>query len=152
MAMSAEHINTFLLAATKILKDMCQMETVVQKPCMRDSALTDDSVVIKIGLTGQLQGNVMVDMPRMLACEIASKMCMMPITELNEISKSALSELGNMIFGNAATLFSTKGIAMDITPPSLLEGSEAFAGGNKNLCVPVTYDNHTMGFNFAVME
>lgn len=33
---------------------------------------------------------------------------MMPITALDELSLSALSELGNMILGNAATVLSTR--------------------------------------------
>jgi chemotaxis protein CheX len=43
-----------------------------------------------------------------------------PVTELDEMSKSAVSEMGNMIMGNATTFFANKNIGIDITPPSLL--------------------------------
>ena len=42
----------------------------------------------------------------------------MPVTALDDMSASAINELGNMMMGNAATILSTKGIAMDITPPT----------------------------------
>ncbi len=65
-----------------------------------------------------MRGQVMIVFENSVACDIASKMCMMPITQLDDLSKSALSELGNMIMGNTATIFSTKGIGIDITPPT----------------------------------
>ncbi len=45
----------------------------------------------------------------------------MPVTELDDMATSAISELGNMIMGNAATIFSTKGIVIDITPPTVCQ-------------------------------
>ena len=42
---------------------------------------------------------------------MASKMMMgMPVTALDDMSISAISELGNMIMGNAATILLNKGI------------------------------------------
>ena len=55
---------------------------------------------------------------------IASKMMMgMPVDTLDDMASSALCELSNMIMGSTATLFSTEKIAMDITPPISLHGS-----------------------------
>lgn len=155
-AVSVEHVNIFLVAAGKILKDMCQIDAKIGKPMLRDAAFTEESIVIIVGLTGQMRGQVMIDLEFNTACNIASKMCMMPITEMNEISLSALSELGNMIMGNAATLFSTKGIGMDITPPTMSRGNVTFKSGVKNLCVPLNYEEDgkpmMIGFNFSVKE
>ena len=69
-------------------------------------------------------------------------MIMMPITEMNELSMSAISELGNMILGNAATILSTKGIGIDITPPSLCRGSMSITTSYaKNICIPLVYED-----------
>jgi len=38
------------------------------------------------------------------------------------MSKSALSELTNMILGNTATLLYNRGVGVEITPPSFLMG------------------------------
>ena len=38
----------------------------------------------------------------------------MPVTELDEMSQSALSELSNMLTASAATSFSNLGITIDI--------------------------------------
>jgi chemotaxis protein CheX len=47
-----------------------------------------------------------------------------PVEELDEMSKSAISEMGNMIMGNTGSIFASKDINIDITPPSLLIGEK----------------------------
>lgn len=79
------------------------------------------------------------------ACKVASKMIMMEVTEFDELSTSAISELGNMIMGNAATILSTKGIGIDITPPSFCRGNISIVTSYaKNICIPLTYNGETL--------
>lgn len=139
---SADFINPFLVAATKILKDMVMVDTKMGKPFVKTSEFTDDSVVIMIGVTGEVRGQVMIAFENGVACDIASKMLMMPVATLDEIENSAICELGNMILGNAATIFSTKGVTIDITPPTMVQGHMTFTNSfAKNICVPLIYDN-----------
>ena len=70
-----------------------------------------------------MKGQVILAMKDDNARDIASKMMFgMPVTELDEMSSSALNELSNMIMGNTATIFSTLGILIDITPPLAVHG------------------------------
>lgn len=136
---SAEHINPFLMASKKVLQDVCFMEVGVQKPVLKQAVFGKDSWVIIIGITGELGGQVLLVMSRENACSIASKMCMTEITEIDEFASSALSELGNMILGNAATVLSSNGVGIDITPPNLLNGEGSLTNSyGKSLCVPLT--------------
>lgn len=150
--MNADHINPFLIAATKILKDMCFIDSKIGKPCVKSTEFTDDTVVIMIGITGEMRGQVMIAFENTVACDIASKMCMMPIQQMDELSKSAICELGNMIMGNTATVFSTKGIGIDITPPTMFTGNVSFSTAfTKNICIPIIYeDTKQIDFNIAV--
>ncbi len=43
------------------------------------------------------------------------------VTELDDMSMSALGELANMITGNAATQLSAKGYDCDISSPSIIQ-------------------------------
>ncbi len=88
--LNAEHINPFLIAATKILKDMCFVDVKIGKPYVKDTDFTEDTLVIMIGITGEIRGQAMIAFPNMVACDIASKMIMMPITQLDELSTSAV--------------------------------------------------------------
>ena len=113
---NVDHINPILLAAAKVLKEMCFIEAKVGKPYLRDPMDVDKNIIIIIGFTGEMKGQVMISFDFDIARDIASKMIMMPVTEMDEFSMSAISELGNMILGNAATIYSNRGIGIDITP------------------------------------
>jgi chemotaxis protein CheX len=113
----------------------------IGKPYMKDASFGADNWVIIIGLTGELKGQVLICFELDAVLDIASKMCMMPITQMDELSCSAICELGNMILGNAATLFAAEGVGIDITPPTLSHGAVDFMNNfTKNLCVPLMYD------------
>jgi chemotaxis protein CheX len=99
-------------------------------------------MVILIGITGEMKGQAMISLEHAVACDIASKMIMMPITEMDEFARSAICELGNMIMGNTATVFSTKGIEIDITPPTVGNGTVAFSNNfAQNICIPLEYED-----------
>lgn len=138
--MNIEYINPFLMAATQVMKDVCQLKLEMGKPYVKPTEFEKDSIVVSIGITGQIRGQVLLSFNTEVACDLASKMCFMEITQLDDISISALSELGNMVLGNAATVLSTKGIIVDITPPTIIQGdfrlSSAYA---KNICIPLSY-------------
>ena len=139
---SAEHVNTFLMAATKVISETCNVTPRIGKPYIRNGSFTSDSIVIMIGVTGEMQGQVMLAFQKKVALVIASKMMYMEVKELDEISTSAICELSNMIMGNASTVFSTKNIGIDITPPSMCEGNFTISGTVANMCIPI-YINDT---------
>ena len=97
-------------------------------------------MAIIVGVTGKIKGQVTFSISREIACKIASCMMMgMPVKELDEMSKSALAELGNMIMGNTATIFYGKGLQIDITPPSILTGDnmQFSTNGTQTVTVPI---------------
>ncbi len=151
-ALNVDHINPFLMASTKILKDMCFVDAKVGKPFVKDPVFLDNTLVILIGITGAMKGQVMIAFEHNVACDIASKMIMMPINQLDEMSRSAICELGNMILGNTATIFSTKGIEIDITPPTVGSGTMSFTNNYaRNICIPLNYEeNKTIEINIAM--
>lgn len=148
---NVEHINPFLTAATSVLRDF-GIATTIGKPSVKNAAFENDALIILIGVTGEMKGQVMIAFHNDSACEIASKMMMMPVTEMNEISTSAICELGNMILGNSATIFSTKGIGIDITPPTMCSGDVVFSTNYAaNVSVPLTMENGmTIEINVSV--
>jgi chemotaxis protein CheX len=138
--LNADFINPFLISATKILKDMCFIDSSIGRPYIKENISNNDSVTIMLGITGELNGQVLIILEQIEARDIASKMIMMPVTQIDELSGCAICELGNMILGNAATIFSTKGIGIDITPPSLRTGKIPLEAEKKSICVPLSYD------------
>jgi len=154
MAINVEFINPFLKAATSIIKDICQIDMTVGKPYIKQTAFSNDSVIIMIGVTGEMRGQVMIALSYQKSLEIASKMMMgMTVTELDDMSISAISELGNMIMGNAATILSTKGIGIDITPPTVCRGNLTISQTyTKNICIPLSGGDVTIELDVAVKD
>ena len=138
---SVDLINPFLMATTTIMKNICQTDMSIGKPYVKTIEFSEESVAIMIGITGQMKGQVLMAYEQ--ALQVASKMMMgMPVAELDSMATSAISELGNMIMGNAATIFSTKGIVIDITPPTVCRGAMTITQSYaQNICVPIQSDD-----------
>lgn len=131
--MKAEHVNPFIISVCKIMKDMCMLDLKFGKPTLSKGSYASDASIIKLGLIGSLEGQVLLNIDQSTALEIVSKMMMTPVSQIDELGQSAISELGNMIAGNAATVFSNNGVVIDITPPAY------FMGGNFKLDVPAVF-------------
>lgn len=124
-AIDVRHINPFLQSSISIVESVTQVKMTVGKPEATDFNLKDTSYAIQVGVVGEMKGQVILVMSEENAKDIASRMMYgMPVTELDEMSSSALNELGNMIMGNTATIFSTLGILIDITPPLAMYGTD----------------------------
>lgn len=96
---------------------------------------------IQVGLTGQLSGQVAFGLNEDVALKMASAMMGgSPLAFLDAIGESAISELGNMISGNATSLMYNQGISVDITPPQLLISADHPGPIQEVLAVPLLLD------------
>lgn len=138
--MNIEHINPFIEASQTVLKQIANIDAKLGKVYLKTAPYKSEDIVIMVGLTGTIRGQAVFTMGKKLAMSIASSMMFgMPVKEFDEISKSAISELTNMILGNTATLLYNRGISIEITPPSLLMGENVQISPNKmkTVCVPL---------------
>lgn len=137
--MQAEFINPLVEASKLILSNTTQMNVRVGKIFVRTTPNNDGGVGICIGITGKIRGQVVFSMQTKVACKLASSLMMGPINELDEVSRSAVSELANMIMGTTASKLSESGFKIDITPPAFLLGENlSYLGTSKvkTLCIP----------------
>ena len=138
--MNVEYINPFIEASQNVLQQMLGIDARLGKVFLKNCPYTSEEVLIIVGITGKMRGQVVFSMNKDTALLVASKMmCGMEVTELDDISKSAVSELANMILGNTATILFNKGVGIEITPPSLLIGSNMTVSPAKmnTVCVPL---------------
>lgn len=136
--MKAQYINPFLESASTVIQQVCNVPITRGELTVKDVAFYDDHIWIKIGMTGQLEGDVIFGLHNQVALRVVSAMMGgFPIEELDELGKSAISELGNMISGNASTLLFNQGVAIDITPPQLVHDHGSLPADGKVLAVPL---------------
>lgn len=128
------------------------MDLQIGKPIMKEEQYSEDASIIKLGLVGALTGTVVLNMDHSTALGIISKMMMMPVNTIDEIGQSAISELGNMIAGNAATVFASNNIIIDITPPNYCLGGEYQGIGNQMFSIPFTSDAGPISVDICITE
>lgn len=150
--MRAEHVNPFIISVCKVVKDMCMLDLKIGKPSMTIGNYQDDASIIKLGLIGSLTGTVVLNLEHSTALEIVSKMMMTPVTIIDEIGKSAISELGNMIAGNAATVFASSNILIDITTPAYCLGKEYHGDGNQMFSIPFSSEAGDISVDVFINE
>ena len=151
-AIKAEHLNPFLISAKQVLQQVCQIDVQFGPMSKDDFSVTGEPLFIMLGITGEISGQVCVVMGMNTAKDIASRMMMgMPVVELDAMAKSALSELGNMMMGNAATLLFNTNISIDITPPTLLLGSAIISSAETAVIkVPLLYRDYELQLSFLL--
>jgi Predicted inhibitor of MCP methylation, homolog of CheC len=136
--MKAEYINPFLESAKNVIEQVVQIKPATGKPGLKPVAVVDNYIFIQIGIHGQMQGHVVFGISMPVALKMISAMMGgFIISEIDEIGKSAISELGNMISGNASTILYNQGVHVDITPPIFINTHDAGLAEAKALTIPL---------------
>ncbi len=137
--MKAEYINPFLESARLVIEQMVQIRPSTGQLTLKDIQFQDHHVWIQIGITGQMNGDIVFGLSETVALRIISAMMGgFTITEIDDLGRSAISELGNMISGNASTMLYNQGVHVDITPPRVVDLRNADT--RRALAIPLIMD------------
>ena len=150
--MDVKHVNPFIDAFASVMPMLGFSK--VEKGGLKINSrnISGNGVIVILGIVGEIRGNVVYIIDLESAKKIASTMMMgMPVEELDQMSISALSELTNMLTANAATCFSTMGITIDISTPTLLIGDnvDVKMSSEQVLCVELLADGIPVEVNIA---
>ncbi len=156
--MRVEYINPFVEAAHDVLKEVLHTDVKRGELYLKSTATPVLGVAAIIGLAGDVEGRVLLDMDRTTAVQVASGMLagmeMEPITDLNEMGRATITELANMITGRAVTKLHNLGFAFDLTPPALVTGDnmEISNANVEALIVPMELPQGRIEINVAIRE
>lgn len=131
--MKAEYVNPFVGAAFHVLKEIFGMEPVKGTLDIRRELFTSQQCNVIVGVTGKIEGQVVYGMNLVTADRIASQMLGQPVKTFDHLAASAIGELANMITGNAGGRLSELGYLCQITPPSIVRGTNVKIS---TLCIP----------------
>ena len=151
--MDVKHINPFVESFIKVIPQIGFNKINIGKVSAKSRELTYSGVIIVVGIVGEIKGNVVYYTNLESAKKIASTMMMgMPIEEFDEMSKSALSELTNMLTANAATIFYNMGVQIDISTPTLFHGENVSVkmSSSQVLCVELFADDNPFEVNISI--
>lgn len=150
--MDLKYANPFIESFTAIMPQLGYNNIQSGDLSEKGQELINSGVNIIVGIVGEIKGNVVYSIDLENAKSIASTMMMgMPVDELDEMSKSALSELANMLTAGAATAFYDMGIKVDISTPTLLEANNILIkmSSNQVLSVRLLADDAAIEINIA---
>lgn len=151
--MDVRYVNPFIDAITNIMPQLGFQSVVRGGVKTGDQFVESKGVTILVGLTDDARGNVAYNMTEEAAMKIASTMMMgMPVAQMDEMAQSAISELTNMVTGNAATNFESLNMKVDISPPSLVVGQKfkAKLSNGKFLIIEMVVDGIVLELNVGI--
>ena len=156
--MRVEYINPFVESAYNVLQEVLQAEVKRGELYLKSSAMPVLGVAAIVGLAGDVEGRVLFDMSQETAIKIASKMLedmeMEPVTSMNDMARATITELANMITGQAVTKLHNLGFSFDLTPPAIFTGENMEVSNTdvEALIVPMDLPMGKVEINVAIRE
>lgn len=151
--MDVNHVTPFIEGFSFVMPQLGFAEVARGALGAKPQHITCSGVIIIVGIVGVVKGNVVYNLELENAKRIASTMMMgMPVPELDDMAKSALSELANMLAANACTAFSKQDMLIDISTPTLLVGDNISVqmSMKQALCIQMLADGTPMEISVAV--
>lgn len=153
--MRSEYVSPFAQAGSAAVKNILGVEASRGALSVHPVAKTTQQLNIVFRISGSIEGLVIYGMSMITADRIAGRMIGSPVVTFDQVAASALSELGNMISGAAATMLAAQGYPSVITPPSIIRGTNVRIGPNdlKTLIIPFNLPGlGTLEVNAALRE
>lgn len=152
--MKVEYINPFVSAAFSVLETVLGQQPAKGQLGMRPSIFTSQQCNVITGVAGRIEGQVIYGMSLITADKVASTMIGQPIRTFDQLAASAIAEMGNMITGNAMALLSEAGYVCDITPPTIVRGSNVKIStlNIPALIIPLTVEQGEIELTVSLQE
>lgn len=153
--MRAEFANPFITAAVATFRQELKVELNRNDIKVKDSPAPGKDVSIIIGVTGAVRGQVVYSMDSNVAYSVAKAMLpgKLPV-DLKRLTNSAVSELANIITGQASITLAGEKERIDITPPAVMTGMPVSFDfiSLKTICLTFISSIGTIEINVALKE
>jgi len=121
--MKVEYANPFVQAAVETFQKEVGVRLSRKDLKVKNSPVPSQAVSIIIGVTGAVRGQVVLSLDENVAMAVTKAMLPGKLpAELKKLINSAVSELANIITGQASILLAGDHGKIDITPPAIVMG------------------------------
>lgn len=151
--MDAKLVNPFIDAFMAVMPQIGFPTPTRKKVFLQDRNIVSNGVVVMVGFTKQMRGNVVYNMKEDVAKFVASTMMMgMPVAEFDAMAQSAICELSNMLSANSATNLTKMGLEVDISTPNLTigQGLSVKISESQYLTIEMDLGGHSVDIAIAV--
>jgi chemotaxis protein CheX len=121
-SLDAKFINPFLIAFTGVMPQVGFVNIVRGKICSKEQFVDSLGVSVQVGVKSQSDGNIVFNMSEQTAKKISSVMMMgTVINTIDDMAKSAVCEVFNMVVSHASTSLNKEGFMVKVNPPIFLQ-------------------------------
>ncbi len=120
--MRIEYINPFVEASFDILNEVLQTSVKRGQLYLKKLGESMKGVAVVVGVIGNLKGRIVFDLSEDTAIKIASKLNGEEFKTFDEMARSTISEIANMITGRSVTKLEKDKLNFSFTPPTLITG------------------------------
>ena len=152
--MNIEYINPFVEASYEILKEVLQVDIRRGEIYLKEDASSLTGIGFLIGLLGEAEGRLILDIEKNTALKIASILNQEEFTEIDDLVIASIGEIANMITALAITKLHNKGYNFNLTPPSIIKGEKVEISNFEleTLVVPLELPFGKVEINIAIKE
>lgn len=120
--MLIEYINPFIESAFEVMSEILNQP--ITRGQLKVKNLGEDmkGLTVIIGVTGSISGRIVFDMSEETSLALASRLNDEQFTNINELVKSTIAEIGNMVTARAVTKLSKDNKNFNFSPPTLIIG------------------------------
>jgi len=121
--MKAEYANVFIRSAISVFQHETKIHLSRKDLTKKDSPQSKLPISIILGVTGYIQGQVVYGMDQNFAYHVAHAMMPNKLpAEIKKLENSAVSEIANIITGQATIALAGENELISITPPAVIMG------------------------------
>lgn len=150
--MAQPYVKSFVNSTLSSLAESMDIQVTAGEPVENITPDPIDGVVVVIGVMGDMEGRIIYSMTDETALKICEAMNYEPFDSLNDLARSTISELANIIGGRAVSDLNDRGMKIMMSPPVMLTGkvivvSDKLAGA---VLIPIESNFGHISVNLAI--
>lgn len=123
--MNVEFANIFIRSAVEVFQKEVRITLSRQSLVKKNTPVPGLPISIILGITGYLRGQVVYSMDENFAFSVAHAMLPNKLpAEVKKLTNSAVSEIANIITGQASIALAGERMKIDLTPPAVFSGRD----------------------------
>lgn len=122
--MRLDYIDPFIESARYVLSEISRLEIKWGELSLKPAPTPTKDTITIIGLAGDVEGRVLFEMDEKTALIVAGRMNSADYSHFTPVVIDSLSELTNMMIGNAVSRLNDMGFKFTTSPPTFFKGRD----------------------------
>lgn len=150
--MRLDYIDPFIESARYVLSEISRLEIKWGELSLKPAPTPTKDTITIIGLAGDVEGRVLFEMDEKTALIVAGRMNSADYSHFTPVVIDSLSELTNMMIGNAVSRLNDMGFRFTTSPPTFFKGRDMLSSTPRieTVVIPFATECGNVLLNIAV--